>query len=236
MKNGFRLENEKNFNPDLSQNRNLPQAIEQLERFDDLWVVKKVELLLVMGGFKKATEIEFESKEWYDGKDAKKISSKTLEDFEDLLKNMGLEFEKKAEVAKSNVAHEEDNYEFVRNVERAIYYVARDRKEIGRLIEATEKGDDRAMGEIYGFPGTCIDAYAKKGEFIKVSELPEEVRGMAETAFANFRLSRDHWKDEMETLKKWSEYVRQMSPKIHTENVRTMQEVFKNDRENENKN
>jgi len=45
--------------------------------------------------------------------------------------------------------------------------------------------------------------------------LPEEISSAEYMAFDTFVLSPDHWQEEIETVKKWAETVRKLSPVIY---------------------
>jgi hypothetical protein len=46
-------------------------------------------------------------------------------------------------------------------------------------------------------------------------------------------LSKNDWKKELETSQRWSDFVKKISPEIHSEQMRIMKEVVA-DREREN--
>ena len=204
-----------------------------MEEFSDLWTPKKVELLLVVGDFKKATEIEFESEEWYDGQENKKVDGNAAKFFEDISEKLGLVFEKQTVTAKSNRAYSEDNYEHVRNIERTTYIVAKTESDIEKLKRADEGGDDSLYGEVYGFPETSITAY-KNDELAEISDIPEDVRASEAYIFTTFMLSKNDWKKELEISQQWSDFVKKISPKIHGEQMKIMKEIVE-DRERGNK-
>lgn len=199
--------------------------IEKIENFRSLGIDEKVDLLLILGGFKKASEENFESDEWYDGQDQRNINDESLAQFEKLLEETGLIFKKKIEVVKSRVAHQEDNYQYIRNIQRVSYIIASMPEVIEKYKKAAEESDDKLFGEIYGFPKTSIEAYGKTDETMNYQELPHQVRDSEEYAFAIFKLSRNNWKEELKTVRRWSEFVKQVSPKIYQEYIEFMKTV-----------
>lgn len=199
--------------------------VRRIEDFSNLDLQEKVELLLVLGDFKKANEQDFESEEWYDEKPPLDVDEKKIKSYEKLLEEIGLVFEKKKETTKSRVAHEEDNYEYVRNIERVRYILAKTQENIEKYKTAAQGESDNLLGEIYGFPQTSIEAFEKPGEIIEYEELPEEIRNSEAYSFLTFKLSRNNYKEEFETAKKWADFVKKCSPKIYAEYVEFMKAV-----------
>ncbi len=82
------------------------------------------------------------------------------------------------------------------------------------------------LGRIYGFPKTAIEAFDKthnslgdvkvhQDEFLltskeKMGNLPKEIN-----AFANLKLSREHWATEVEIIKKWAEEIKLLDPVLY---------------------
>lgn len=212
--------------PEVMEKRE-SEAIIQLEEFPDLWTPKKIELLLVVGDFKKATEIEFESEEWYDDGENRKVNEKAVQEFEELNKKLGLIFEKQTIVTKSNRAYSEDEYQYVRNIERTTYLVAKTKDDIEKLRRADAGEDSSLYGEVYGFPKTSIDAF-NNDEIAGINDIPENIRKSEAYIFTTFMLSKNNWKEELETVKQWSDFVKKVSPKIHKEQMRIMKEIVEN--------
>lgn len=200
-------------------------VVKQIEDYSDLDLQEKVELLLVLGDFKKANEQDFESEEWYDGQPQASVDEEKIKTYEKLLEECGLVFEKKKETAKSRVARVEDNYEYVRNIERVRYILAKSREDIEKYKMAAQGESDKLLGEIYGFPQTSIEAFEKPGEIIEYGELPEDIRSSEAYSFLTFKLSRNNYREEFETAKKWADFVKKCSPKIYAEYIEYMKAV-----------
>lgn len=193
------------------------EIVEKIENYPNLDLQEKVELLLVLGGYKKANEQDFESEEWYDGQPRKNVALEKIESYEKLLEEIGLIFEKKKETTKSRRAYEEDNYEYVRNVERVQYIFAKQKEDIDKYKRAGQGKSDELFGEVYGFPQTAIKAFNQLNGLIKYSELPKDIRDDEAYAFYTFEMSRDNFREEFETIKRWAEFVKRNSPKIYRE-------------------
>lgn len=75
-------------------------------------------------------------------------------------------------------------------------------------------------GELYGFPRTAVEAYARdKQSVFSRRTLPLEVQNQDYVFLAQFALSRDHWKEELETPKKWAEALAKHVPYLWQEFV-----------------
>jgi hypothetical protein len=209
-----------------NQKRDIPkEVIEKVENYPHLDLQEKVELLLVLGGFKKANEQYFESEEWYDGQPQKMNDEEKIKSYEKLLEEIGLIFEKKRDITKGNRAYIEDNYEFVRNIERVKYIFAKKKEDIEKYKKAGEEGSDELFGEVYGFPETAIKAFGRPNGLIKYNELPEDIRNDEAYAFYTFEMSRENFREEFETMKKWAEFVKQNSPKIYQDYIEYRKKV-----------
>ncbi len=76
-----------------------------------------------------------------------------------------------------------------------------------------EPQDDREFGRLMGIPQTAIDAFVsdlesgflREGKSVKL--LPaDELLNLK--VLAGFRLSRDHWQEEIKILQKWEEVIK----------------------------
>lgn len=112
-----------------------------------------------------------------------------------------------------------------------IFYLARTKseaKELKRLFERVtdEKNCYKRLGELSGFPPTAIEAYGKyidegspiDGDSVVTIEhknLPEEIKKRDWFNFTQFRLSRNNWREELETSKRWAEVTKLLDPKLY---------------------
>lgn len=77
---------------------------------------------------------------------------------------------------------------------------------------------DLIHGRLSGFPETAIQAFIAK-DFIKPEELPKDIRVSPEYVFAAFQLSKKHWKEELETGKKWALYIKNNAPDLYDQYI-----------------
>jgi len=203
-----------------------PETIEKLEN-SGLKPFDKISIILAKGGFKKATEIEFETDGWKAGEDEKHLDGNLLEEFDNFLIEAGLNFEKTKSIEKARYTYPNEEE---RNVERAAYIYGNSRGDIQKLKKAMEENDEDLMGKMFGFPQTAIDAF-KKGEIIDDNDLPKEIKEEDYFKFAtSFKMSKEHWREELGYIKKWADFVKEKSPKIYEEYVEMMETIIKEGR------
>jgi hypothetical protein len=98
---------------------------------------------------------------------------------------------------------------------------------------------ERRKGELLGFPKTAVDAFVNSIALekktspetrlfaselqIATEELPSDVRSEDYMAFLGFMLSREHWREELETVKKWAQAVEEADSALYQRMVRNYQ-------------
>lgn len=196
-------------------------------------------LILAWRGLKPATELEVGTKQWYEGE---KIPQTTKEEedaldreVEELLAPLHLAVAKGERIITKPTLTEQERKEGIRavNQESKFFYVGARKEDVQRLaeiLEAPARDDDKAdageIGRLYGFPESAVVAYeqfVRSGSeemLIDRSELPEDLLKQDVMAFAQFVLSKAHWREELETAKRWAEEVKRVSPSIYDSIVR----------------
>ncbi len=210
------------FSP-LEEKEGKREIIEEIENIP-LPPDQKMELFLAFIGEKPVSSlgILYESDKARPGEREEFIRKKNQ--IEQCLKKTGLyfEIEERREVEATGV--ERLKLDFL---------VAREKKAIDELKEAQEKQDYVTMGRLFGYPETAVQAF-KKGmetermeDFVIVNEkewfetLPEEEKkplsqeGVLD--FLIFRLSKEHWREELEVLRKWQRQIQTQAPKLYRE-------------------
>ncbi|MDQ5954830.1 MAG: hypothetical protein QG583_758 [Patescibacteria group bacterium] len=205
------------------ERKNSNEKIETLKKYT--YDKNLSELILVMQGHKKATEFligdvypEIKNDEW----------DMAIQETERILFELGLKFSKKDLV--KEYKDEEGSVEYKKLKE---YIIATDEKyirEFNNVPEFTNRPEhernqsDFDLGYLYGFPDSAIKAFGE-GENAMISlefkELPEDIRNEEYMAFASFRLSKTHWQEELELVKKWAEDIKQIDPALYTREVLT---------------
>ena len=211
------------------------QIVESVEKLP-ISETMKVDLLLICGGLKQATEVEI-GKQWSPSELPQVLSEEEIIQHEKILQEIGLQTTKpirEQKAARDVVEGEEAPYiEYGQDIAR--FYVAKEKLVAERLKEAGKTEDDRIYGELSGFPVTAIEAYIaneKSSEdalpvVMSREELPDEIRKQDFMAFAEFMFSREHWRDEIETARRWSEEIRRVDPKLHARMVESYSTSFK---------
>lgn len=213
---------------------------EQIETIEDIPVdpFEKVELILVRKGFKMATDIELTGNVWKIQEDSKQINKTRLKKVEESLKKAGYTYKTsdpeieeiisiKEGIPEEEIKPEHESIEEKR--EKITITIAEDQKDLDEYLEIIKNDSDKNMGKAYGFPESAIKAYLESDDnnsrLISRKDLPEEIRKQEWSLFASFMMSKDKWKEELETVKKWAETVNRISPKIYKEYVEYMKEV-----------
>jgi hypothetical protein len=108
------------------------------------------------------------------------------------------------------------------------FFVGRDERKIEELKDAFLKQDHEKTGKLLGYPETAIEAFVKEeGIFDRKSwweSLPEKEREkLLEEGvlnFLNFALSKRHWREELELVRKWQRIIREKAPKLYQEFIK----------------
>jgi hypothetical protein len=95
----------------------------------------------------------------------------------------------------------------------AEYAIARDQETAKRLSQIDPDRDHEEYGRLMGFPETAIKTFGApealdRNDFPNMSGIP-----------FSFSLSKEHWREEFEVLKKWTAMIKEYSPKTFSELV-----------------
>lgn len=218
--------------PELTEaEREVVEKIEKLPCPDN----EKTDLLLIWRGLKSATDIEY-GKDWYPEEKPITLTQEEIDQLTNAIRHAGF--------YATEPVHEDQKAERITEGPHAPYvipgkdqiriFVASDQKTAERLQIAHGSGDARTYGKLSGYPQTAIEAFveaAKRGEegwrelLVYRDELPDEVKNQDFLAFAEFKLSKAHWQDELKTVKKWAEEIQRINPALYSRNV----EAYKSD-------
>lgn len=94
------------------------------------------------------------------------------------------------------------------------YYVCKDQEHLDRLLEFRKKYDPEGIGLALGYPKTATEADAK-GTRLPVEQVPDELRKSDEFKLLNFRLSADHWQEEMEQVRQNAQFIQKHYPSFY---------------------
>ena len=204
--------------------RQTVESVEKLPVPDNM----KVDLLLICGGLKQATEMKA-GKQWSPNEPTQSLSEEEIAQYKKALEEICLQttepIREKNEAREVTEGEDAPYVEYGKDIAR--FYIAKDILIAERLKEAGKTNDDRTYGELSGFPITAIEAYIGNERLpngvppliISREELPDEVRRRDFMAFAEYMFSREHWKDEIETARHWSEEIKQVDPDLYVRMV-----------------
>lgn len=216
-----KIKSEKEFTPE--QERELMERLEKIH----LNIEIKIEFLLVWKGEKPATEISIATKSWKEGEPPKSLDSKQVEEMEKLIKDMKLFYN----TAPKQVVDGEyyyitkDGQEKLEKKEETIFYLAKKKENLDLFIKALKGKDDKLFGQLYGYPESAIKAYIEKGEKMEISKLPSKIQRQPSVAFTRFKLSKNHWQQELKTSQRWAEITEKTSLKLYEKFINYMRTV-----------
>lgn len=160
---------------------------EKVANFENLnmGAYPQAELILIFLGLKPATEVDVAP--WNDS--PQKIAQ--------AIKDAGLIVAKK-------------NSKDVNGKKFTILAIARDKETLLRLKQAEGNKDHQEYGRLMGYPDTAIDAFLDDEKLLPEKDYPDMT-----DKFMNFKLSKDHWQEEIKVITKWSQAIKQYAPKVY---------------------
>lgn len=206
------------------------KLIEELP-IDDL---EKVDLILTLLGFKSAIDIHVILKSWRPDEKEPMLSREEeqaiLANVQAKIESLGLSSvigESRHHFKPQTLTDEKTKTPFILfGVEWQELLVARTKEEAEKFKEIcklSEKEKAPLLGKLSGYPDSCIQAYQKyveagyraEGILMELSDFPPDVREQDFMAFLQFRLSKDNWEKELETVKMWAEKIKTSAPKLY---------------------
>ena len=146
------------------------------------------EAILVLLGLKPTTELAV-----YDWNENPKEARRKMEEAGLIIK------EKKIR------SHEHENL-------TAKFVVTLDERLATELMNAEADEDHEKYGKLMGYPETAVKAFLGETELLP----DKDYLDMSGIIF-DFKMSKDHYKEEFETLSKWSEAIKKYAPSIYAE-------------------
>lgn len=177
--------------------KELVAKIEAIKTTDDT----KADIVLLWKDLKKASDIIITG----DSEMTEAEREVTCREAEDLFKKLGLSYVK-------------NNREMVAALGIAEYIVSKNQTDMLLYQKAwNQDGDTEAktLGNLLGFPDTAIEAY-QAGEVLDESMLPEDVVSLDTRAFLWYKLSKDHWQEEIKTAEKWARQIQKTDSQLYT--------------------
>jgi hypothetical protein len=213
--------------------RDVNESVRELEALDlgkagDLST--KIELTLMLAGEKPANEIHQAHTTYREGQDDPdvrdhsgfdqlvdwaKASGLSTEVLDEHIDGRGRRFERASGKPRGEIyaaKYLQPNEPLKTAEDRLTLLVARDEVWLEKMKHAYNTRDDELQGECYGFPASARQAFSEGHNVISPNSIdaPAEVK-----AFTKFMLSPDHWQEELKTAERWSERVKELSPKLY---------------------
>jgi len=202
--------------------KHIVEAVESLPE-DLYWENEKAELILVAQGLKPATD-PAPTVTWLPGEEPKKVDQEKVESTIQLLKRLGF-YVTKPELDHEDAVIYEDGTRSA-GAENLRLYVAREAETAENLKRAYAEKDDITFGRLSGFPETAVQEFVKTREMlweersqylvdVNFNDIPKEVRELPYMAFAQFRLSKNNWKEKIKTAERWAKEIERLSPALY---------------------
>lgn len=209
---GFEQPEQKQGTPEITAEER-EKVVEELEKMDYILDEDKAILLLVLAGEKPAGSLSIDFRPGEPGQSEEKFNQER-ESFERFMEENNIPYFSR----ESDVGVFDEGKEIV--LRQSMFTLGGNPASLERAEQADSVKDPREFGNTMGYPETAVEAYAKEyttGEvqLLKRDEYPVEVALSDESNFLFFRLSKDHWREEFETAKRWAQTVKEASPEIY---------------------
>jgi len=196
-----------------------PELIEEVES-SVLHTEGKVNFLLVEGGIKPAASIGLVLRNG----ENKFVSDDDLESLKSMLEKSGTPFF----MGDKSVSETENGGRF----EEVEIIVGQTKEKLDKILEIksrmpttqqTENGnydkeknkqDQADFGLALGYPATAVEAFVNEAEPLNENSLPQEVKQSDAYLFCQYQLSKDNWRQELETAQEWAGFIEKTSLKI----------------------
>jgi len=189
------------------------EAIEKIKEMD-LMLPHHRNLVLVMIGERPLTTFSFTTE-----LEKKEMGEQFFEKLKEVVEKANLSIER--------VEETDEEKKVVTNY----FYVAQNKEIISEAHKAEARGDHETLGKLYGFPETAVKAFAeaaknpeKEKELLFedqkdfLNSLSEEERKQIAKerllGFFDFRLSKAHWREELETVRRWKRALEEEDPEL----------------------
>ncbi|MDI6821094.1 MAG: hypothetical protein QMD65_02860 [Patescibacteria group bacterium] len=223
----------------IESSENEKRLVETIEKIpiDD---GNKVDLILVWQELKQATETEVNLIRWNPDEKLPQITEEQkqiiINNAESTFSSLGLSFIKGK--------RSESSYKYVDKpqktggAENQLFYVAKkekDAKILSEIWQINENKNAGKLGRLFGFPESATKAYKKvlkeelensEKHLINQGNLPKDIQQEDFMAFAQFRLSKNHWQKELETSKKWAKEIKRLDPLLYERVVRDHHDIL----------
>jgi len=190
------------------------KEIEMIEK-SPLFYQEKVSLALATLGEKPVSWIDVSER--YNQTKTKRKENKILNQLEveknqvqQILNELGLVYEiKKFKIEEETTFN--SGYDFL---------VSKKQEDLSLFRESIKAKDDKKIGECLGYPETATNGFINNN-ILDYNELPKEeaekLINEETSKFLTFRLSKDHWQEELEVVRSWQLLIKENFPNLYKE-------------------
>lgn len=147
----------------------------------------KANIILIFLGLKPATELEISS------------HNDSAEKVINVIENIGLKVKIKSKFKR-------------KDKDIVLLSVADNQENLDRLEQIDPSKNHEEYGRLMGYPETAIDAFLHKEKRLD----PENYLENDELIFF-IAMSKENWEEEIKTLKKWSDAIKEQAPDLYVE-------------------
>lgn len=167
-------------------------------------------------GLKSGTWATLSSEVWREGDEPKHVSSETISTVTKSLTELGLLYQYTKRVTHLGLM-QPDN-ERTRYNELCDVFIARDQPTLNTLTKSidlqTFKHNHLKLGAALGYPQTAVEAFLDPNTKCFTDDLDAKTQLSEAAQFANFTLSKKHWKDELAIVQNWINQTKKIAPVI----------------------
>ena len=171
-------------------------------------------ILLVLEGLKQACQIEIYNpdktgyKSGHENEYEQNTTDfkKTIEDLQELFQKLNLPYH-----LDINHVQEEDGMPAHTVAE---FLIGKDQETLTKLKNVSKEVGGSEDAKIFDIPATAIDAW-NNGTTKDLETLPDDIRNSEVFQFIDFALSEDHWKEEIEFVRRRADAIKNLAPELY---------------------
>lgn len=191
----------------------------------------KVSILLAFSGRKPVSFVDIEARRWPLGATKPEMRPEVtnrVNELTRLLEGIGLSVDVDV--------HESEPHADGDTIERFNFIISKDPSFVVEMKKEArqyhvEQMNNRAVGLLLGYPPSAVEAFChwradggheenRKEYLLSVREIPDDSITREDYAsFVTYFLSKDNWREELESARVWSKTVLALSPNIHLAHV-----------------
>jgi adenylate kinase family enzyme len=175
----------------------------------DIWCV-----FLVVLGKKPSSWFDISSGIWRRGQEPKHVCQSQIDDIKKVFDKIGVKYTFRIIISNAGIPQPDENFERLNEI--CEIFIAKDSSVLDSLIRAVDDKDHEKIGILLGFPKTAISAFTTKDN-IKKSDLEPKIRFSEVASFTQFALSKNNWRQELQTVEDWLDTLKAISDITYSE-------------------